>query len=440
MATMTKLFEKITANDYEWLESLVQSKKEVNWNCIRYGKSSLISKALEVRALECFKILIEIPELTIFSNSSGMINGLMKALEYYTEAPNQSNEYYLNKLLEKNVVVSSYMVIQSIDNNKMFNMLFNRLEKKEGDIKSIISSIISRMNLNLLKSVYDFLETNYLPYYTINYRLQFNTYIFEKYCVSLYDSNNAAKVHIVEYIVSKGVSWKTINNVPTIYYICRTKNDHIYNYFLNLYQSLPSEELNMIPGIKNFDISYIDNYYYNTSDVTSIKRVIDIINLPINFNDSANEIIDIFKKIFNYHNSYSVNSTKALNCYVLMFLLFNKGIVKTSPFIYLSDIDMKTLKTSYQYATKNNDNYKNYCHFIRMFKYINNHFNFKMPETSYDTFKQAFTSEQPINEELEEKELITKINDIINPPKKVVVKKPRASRAKVKVVKNEIEV
>ena len=57
MATMTKLFEKVSANDWEWIEQLTHSQKEVNWNCIRF-RLSLVHRAIEVRALKTFDIFI----------------------------------------------------------------------------------------------------------------------------------------------------------------------------------------------------------------------------------------------------------------------------------------------------------------------------------------------------------------------------------------------
>jgi hypothetical protein len=222
MATMTKLFEKITANDYEWLEQLVQSKKQVNWNCIRF-KVSLIQKAIEVRSLECFNILLTIPELTIYSS-----NGLQKALEYCIEAPNQSNYHYLTKLLEKNVAIDTYHIgmcinsnLQSkLQSNVLFNMLFDRIEKTETNIVNILYYIISNNSITLLTYVYNFLETNNLSFYTPLNNISFNNQIYNSIIQSMnneYNSKMPVKMQLIEYIMTKNVNWKIINNIPVLY-------------------------------------------------------------------------------------------------------------------------------------------------------------------------------------------------------------------------------
>ena len=90
MATITQLFKIISSNDYETLDKLILSKKLINFNCVKSGYS-LVSKAIEVRSKECFNILLNLPNLEIIKNKSSKLSGLSILLEYYLQAPNQSN-------------------------------------------------------------------------------------------------------------------------------------------------------------------------------------------------------------------------------------------------------------------------------------------------------------------------------------------------------------
>ena len=130
---MTKLFEKIVANDYIWLENFIQIKDNKTINLLNSIKSkySIIHKAIEVRAKECFDILINIPEINIYNCSLGCINGLDIALDYYITAPNNINKYYVDKLLEKNnIVISASTFIKCINSEYLFLKTFEKLPIK----------------------------------------------------------------------------------------------------------------------------------------------------------------------------------------------------------------------------------------------------------------------------------------------------------------------
>lgn len=425
MATMTKLFEKVTANDYIWLEELVQSKKEVNWNCIRF-KLSLIHKAIEVRALKCFDILINIPEITVYSNSSGQINGMMRALEYYIEAPNEDNLYYVNKLLEKNVFVSTYDVMRCINNDYMFNMLFNKIDKNKTNITNIISNTITNNNLALLIKMYEYIESNNMDYYTPDNKIVFNNMIFKIAVDSLnHESQNKQpiKLQLVEYIMTKNVEWTNITNVPILYYSDIYNKPVAFNYFLQLFQNMSAEEINNIPNIKDFT-KYLSNKYYTNINLNSIKS---ILALPIDFNDMSSNISILFKQIYqDTHYTYSSELDKKYNIYSIIFYIYSKGLVKINPYLYMVN-ETTSMKQYIEYIKKsiNNNIYKTYCMCIRMFIYINSKFGFEMPDNIKTIYDFILVD---INIENEKTDLFAKLDSIINPVPVVKKSKKKATK------------
>lgn len=409
MATMTKLFEKVTANDYEWLEQLVQSKKQVDWNCIRF-KISLIQKAIQVRALECFNILISIPELTTYS-TNGPVNGLQQALEYCIEAPNQSNYHYLTKILEKNVSIDTYhigMCINSnlhskLQSNVLFNMLFDRINKTEINIINILSYIISNNSISLIEHVYNFLETNNMSYYTPQNDIIFNNKIYNNMIQSMnstYNSRQPIKMQLIEFMMTKNVNWKITNNIPVLYTFNMYDNIIGFEKFYPLYKSLSKEEINSIPNITNLK-QYISRSY-------NMEYLKAILMLPIDFTDMAPYVGELFRKVYQ-----SYNKGDHMMIYANMMLIFMNNKVLSNPYTYLID-EIKSIKQYIEYVKKSNI-YKAYFKNIRMFTYINKHFNYEIPDTMNEIFMMVFPTETTNNIVEEKEELMVKLNSMINP-------------------------
>ena len=430
MATMTKLFEKVIANDYEWFESLVQSKKDVNWNSIRC-KVSLVYKAIEMRSLKCFDILMNIPELTVFSNKSGQINGINKAIDYYTAAPNADNRYYLDKLLQKNIVIDSYTYIKCLNNVELCNMLFNNVEKKEYDIKSIIQPVISSNNMYMLNYIYDYLETTTPSFYTNMNKHIFNNMIFS------YMLNYIKTPDMIQYIINKGVQWKSTNeNMPTLYYGIKYNMD-LVKFFIPLYQNLSPEELNAIPNIDNTNLLICSSPKINMDIYKSI------IKLPINFKNTDKFIMENFKKIYQNYYGYSNTKENYLLYFKIIYLFFSEGKITSNP-LNLMLTELPTINQYKDYMTKN-INYNNNTNIgefklnFRKFMYINNHFNFLLPESMKNSFEWIFPSDIDI---LKEKDSFIKELTYVPPPVIVKVNKTRKiiKTSKKVQINNELDI
>ena len=425
MATMTKLFEKVSANDWEWIEQLTHSQKEVNWNCIRF-RLSLVHRAIEVRALKTFDILMTIPQLTVFTNSSGFVNGMSKALEYYAEAPNQENAHYLHKLLEKNVYVDPYLLSQYIDKEWIYDLLFSRLKKTDIELKLLLEKAIRINNILIIQKIYEYMETNdntIATFYSPENRIAFNNVIFSYMLQSIHNTKTTLRNSIIEFLISKNICWKTINNIPTLYHVALSGNEIIFNYFLAMYKNLSEDELNNIPNIRN-----LANLFGNNSCVTD-NMLKSILKLPINFNDMSIHIIDIYKNIYTTYHYYSYVTDSIVTRFTKMFILLTEKKVRTNPYSHL--LNNFTQITQYIEYTKNRTDYKDYQLFMRIFIHIMDHFGYIMPESIKLIYNFCFENKN-INYTDEKMDIINKLKSQTYPVPKAPTKikpKPKSKKS-----------
>ena len=321
MTTMTQLFKIVTSNDYEALKKIIQSKSKADFNCVK-SRQSLLQKAIEVRAKECFDLLIEIPNLEIIKKG-GMLSGIQKALEYYIAAPNPVNEYYVNVLLEKNITIESYTIISTMDHPQIFNLMFNQVEKTENIMHSIIEASIRKNNINMMYSMFSILDGSNIGFYNDPTRKAiFNDRIFS--CAICHSNNDA-----FNFLINRGYNWK--EPYALLYYLMNHNTLHIFNAVYHLYESLSIEELNQITHIKNLVIQP----HIFSNDVLVLNEYLNkIFKLPIQFNDCAGEILKIFIKIMNYYYyGSSVTRVKQnLELIITINKMYKAGIIKTDPF------------------------------------------------------------------------------------------------------------
>jgi len=153
MTSVTQLFKIVSANDYDGLNQLLLGKKPVDLNSYKSGQS-LISRAIEVRAKECFDIIINNPNNSMIKNKNAGLNGLRKALEYYSLAPNASNEYYLQMLLDKDVEVESQVVSKVMDIPNIFQQLLNRIPNDFYNLSPILYESVNVNNMEVFNMLY----------------------------------------------------------------------------------------------------------------------------------------------------------------------------------------------------------------------------------------------------------------------------------------------
>ncbi len=176
------LFNLVSNNDYIRLEQELNSNPKLDINII-YMKSSLLSKAIEKRTKECFDFILDNPNFKLieykgeiqnnynnYMDSSDLseeelgfgddinwysneyyypcITGLSIAIEYYINAPNPANLYWLNRLIEKNVYFHPSKLILLIDHPTIFNLVLSKNNTDSLYLKNILYDITIKSNIN----------------------------------------------------------------------------------------------------------------------------------------------------------------------------------------------------------------------------------------------------------------------------------------------------
>jgi hypothetical protein len=416
----------VTSNDYEALQKVIQSKSKTDFNCVKSG-ISLLQKAIEVRSKECFDLLIEIPNLEII-RKGGTLSGIQKALEYNSAAPNISNEYYVNRLLEKDVALDSYTLISTIDHPQIFYSMFNRVEKTESMMQSIIQTSINKNNLLVMESMFNILDESELPFYNdATKKANFDNKVFTN---MLAFSTN---INAFDFLINRGCNWKApYSNTALLYYLMNANNVHLFNTVYLLYESLSSEELNQIDHIKNL---IIEPRAYSC-DSTNITEYIDkIVKLPIKFNDVSGEVLKIFKRIIDdsYYWGTHIKKIKRSNELIsAVNKMYKAGIIKSNPFqtescipiIYYTDIENYHSRLIKRYNEPRLNEIKQT---IRQFLYVCSHYGHGITGALKTKFDLFFTTEQLKTFEADKQTFIESLNyEVVIK----VTKKTRKSKAK----------
>jgi hypothetical protein len=148
---MSKVFRYITNNDHQNLSLLLESNPELVNSTT--GFKSTITKSIEFRSKECFDILINHPNLKLLNYVDTTYpnvwkSGMAPALNYYGNAPNNENLYYLQNLLNKNVTINHLVLEWALGYiDKMgiiFNQMFDKCALTIGDIKFLFWHLLSR--------------------------------------------------------------------------------------------------------------------------------------------------------------------------------------------------------------------------------------------------------------------------------------------------------
>jgi hypothetical protein len=390
MTSVTDLFKIVTFNDYEKLTKIMSELKAPKINSVK-SQQSLISKAIEVRAFECFNLLINSPELTIIYNTDTNLSGLRIAVEYYTNAPNSSNKYYLYKLLEYDINTDEYIVSSCINNSELFDILFSKLEKTKHNMLTILFATIKDNQYNLLCQLYDYLNINNLSFYdTIEKKQIFNNDI-------LREAINKKNIKIITFLksINHDIMTMTISNgiyIPSIFYVLNYNNGKdkiIFNFYYDIMKNMNLEELNNISHINIFYKIFERNYYNITyiKDYT-FKSINQILSLPINWVDLANIITKCYTEILD--DRCIITRIEKLQIYIYMML--NTKKVNTNPFSKISTRDNHLKICIMRVLAKGGEITKKITKLFRFNIYILNHFGFDYYDTSCEHIKLLFNN------------------------------------------------
>ena len=425
--TITQLYKLVSANDYDSLEKLLMSNNNnIKFNYIKSG-ASLVTKAIEVRAVECFDLLINSNKVTILQSNSPNINGLSIAIEYYSTVPNSGNKYFIDRLLEKNVLINNESTVKCMHNLYLFDIMFNKIEKTENNLLYLLNFSILHSHTTVMYKLLNFLNDSLEFYNTPEKRYAYNIEIIKTGIIS----NNLLVFEYFKKIDTNILCVKNTNEIiPSLYYaFLQSDNNIIFNYIFSLYQKLDNNELQQINSIDK--LSNIILLYNSYNDITPlyIEKLKKILSLPIKFTNLEDIIVQLYKKIYYSISEYNTdnNFKQFNNIQLVIFMLLKTNQVKVNPYtkLQLAKNDIECRKNNINKWEKTNTRiYNEYSKYFRKNKYILNNFGFIETDTMLQYYKSIFVKSDKTIYEFEEKVTIKEIennyNSILNEKSKPV--------------------
>jgi hypothetical protein len=422
MTTMTQLFKLVTANDYDTIEHLLTSNKNIDFNCVKSG-ISLITKAIEVRSIECFNLLLDSDKLTILQSNNLHINGLGIAIDYYLTSPNLSNKYFIDRLLEKNVFIDNVSTSNCMNDIYLFDVMFNKMEKTFHTICELLIYSIKNIHTAVMYKLFNYLNDTLEFYNTEEKRHAFNIVIFKSAILE----NNLLAIEHLQLINTNLFCLISNENIPSLYYtLLKTDNYIIFNYLFSLYEKLNNTQLQQINSIEKLNVLI----YKENITTLYIKNFIKILSLPIIFNNLDGVIVQLYRIIYNNMLHYNNNNyiIQSKNIQLIMYIILKTNQVTVNPYnntlLCKNDLDIKR-SCSILRCKNITININNTTRLFRINKYILNHFGFIESESMIEYYKLLFDNPDKSIYELEKKETIKElennydniINEKINPEK-----------------------
>lgn len=320
MTSLTKIFELVQYNNYEELDKIIKYTK-VDLLLSNRRNEYLIQISIKYRSRECFDMLIE---SKYFDTTNSEKNGLIIAIEYYCNAMNESNSYYLMRLLDKNVEfkLDIFRHIFRYGFPEIFNEYFTNI-LNQNNFQKIFS--YSLLNPTAMKKVLD-------------NGFQSNIITEEVACSCL----NSVYDNIYD------VLFEFVNNNINVF----KYKENVLKYFHRSFQT-PSTIKYIVDNVNKFNpnldlsdliISYYNNQNYNYNYMSLyILRIYHILinfeslkKLNSKFVNIENIISYIFdeKKIESLIDYDTINYNKILIIIKTIDLLFNEKYLNENSNIY----------------------------------------------------------------------------------------------------------
>ena len=406
MTTITTLLDIVINNDYTRLEEIINNTNVNSFHifCGMKNGYTLLMRAVERRSLECFDLLINIPNYQLL-NLCNNDSGLTIVIDYYVNAPNMKNLYYLNAYIDKIKKIEIYNLTKLINYTDLFDQFFNKLECTKTNISILIIRIIKQNNLMALSKIYNYIMSN----------LELaNSDLMNSMIQNAIDDNN---LDIIIFLIEeKKLHIRITFNIyfldkvvqcPILYYLFNNKiqNNIMFQYCLNQFKKLSNEQLNSIENIKNFAL-----LVQNVKNIKSNhEQIMQILSLNINFTDSSKYVVihfnEIIQKHLQYYNCYGMNNIideKIMN----IFYLLKYNTVKTNPYLYFQECQKFLPTSKYDTIYENIMNPPQYSTisyissrdrlilFIKDVCYLLSAYNFEMPPNIKADLMRFFTEEQ----------------------------------------------
>lgn len=389
MTSLTKIFELVQYNNYEELDKIIKCTK-VDLKLSNRKNEYLIPISIKYRSKECFDLLID--SKYIDTNNSDK-NGLCIAIEYYCNAPNESNSYYLIRLLSKHVEfkLDIFSHIFKYGFPEIFNEYLINILNQNNFQKIFLYCVVNPINI---KKVLDIgFQSNIINEEVActclnNIHNNFYETLFEFVNNNINVFNN--KQYVLEYF------YKSFDTPSTIKYLVDNVNK--FNPNLNLSDLI-------INYLRNQDYNYIYNYSYYTLRIYHILINFESLkNLNSKFIDIQNIIKNIFdeRKIDSLIEYETINYNKIFIIIKIIELLFDEKYLDNNSNIYPNK-EFIIIKPSPHQSTYINKYYKK----ILILKFLINYLETKNIKPT-DTVLYILEIEIPNNYQIDIKSMLPK--------------------------------
>lgn len=340
------LFNLVSNNDYIKLEQELISNPQLDVNVILF-KGSLLTKAIEKRTKECFDFILDHPNFKLleykheqiqqnhnnFMDSSDIsdgelefinddnwysneyyypyITGLNLSIEYYINAPNPANFYWLNRLIQKNVYFHPSKLLMLIDHPTIFNMVLSKNNTDSLYLKNILYDITSKSSINtklfdIFKKLFDSLEQLK--------KIELNDMYINHILNGIVQNRN---IELIEFMTNKGYDVKFIKNYENsdpILSMC-FENVHsildisFINWIFNYLEANPYDPNTIIDSSLFYNLFLILLNKKNwdklnqSNSFSKLNKILENCKYSIDFSE---KIADIFIYNFTHRNNHNM--------------------------------------------------------------------------------------------------------------------------------------
>lgn len=315
---MNRLFEMVENNNYNDLKQIIVSNPTIDL-ALKKSSCSLLYNSVKYRSKECFDILVEIPSVITYENTS-YNSALSLAIKYYINGRNQTNKYYIDILLENKMTVHS-VLSHSIKDKELFLYLYDRVDKTKLPILQIINKSLIEGCIYAFECIVDTV---------INYNLDINNEINLKYEI-LNEIIVKDNMEALEVFMSKNINIKEYSFL--LYNALKHGSINTFNYFYNIYNKMSIEDLNKIPNVNNINSIFYEMHYYKNG--TKMNMFNMLFKLGIKFGNVSLLIADFYTKSLSQYSCYIKNILELLG-YNIIILLFENKLIVTNPIEYIN--------------------------------------------------------------------------------------------------------
>jgi len=346
MLSYKKLFELVINNNYDELSVAIQNK-QVDFKAQNRRNCYIISSAIEYRSIECFELLVDsIPENKV--NSFNIYeSGLVKALEYYGNAPNQKNKYFIEKLLSKNMKIDKHYTDKLTSNIVIFNE-FSQYVLNNNPEQYLTNTY---MNTQVYEIIFNYCVDNDL----------LNNTVIKEIIIKAFDHGKEEIIILIKNSKYVNDIWKYYPNaIDQI--INRKMSSSLLKFFVNLYNYQKPSNItidkivgNLIRKEISFDKTYHIGYssFSSPSDRKKLMTFIEQIDILLTLETNDFYSVDINKKICemitdswskkswtNQMLTYKFHSESLMEFYITILFKF---IEKSAKF----ELNLSNVETSY---------------------------------------------------------------------------------------------